>query len=237
MEEYIVRWVMCGVISWSAAFMAVRKALPNRSFDFCSRIISTAHACVAVVLATLSIQDWTRPISPLGSPSSHWQMKSLSVTLSYLIYDFFCILLDKRINISDLVHHAVGIVGIIAGLAYQMCGTEMVTTMWITEVSTPFLHLRQFLKELGYKDTDLNLLADFLFSITFSLARMGFGPYMTTVTLTADYPFLIKAMALGLQLVSAFWFFKILKLMRLKMKSRRNPKAAADGLCPPLKVD
>ncbi|CAA6671467.1 unnamed protein product [Spirodela intermedia] len=220
MEEYIVRWVMCGVISWSAAFMAVRKALPNRSFDFCSRIISTAHACVAVVLATLSFRTGHAPSAPRLS------LLPLAVTLSYLIYDFFCILLDKRINISDLVHHAVGIVGIIAGLAYQMCGTEMVTTMWITEVSTPFLHLRQFLKELGYKDTDLNLLAD-----------NGLWPYMTTVTLTADYPFLIKAMALGLQLVSAFWFFKILRLMRLKMKSRRNPKAAADGLCPPLKVD
>lgn len=31
-----------------------------------------------------------------------------------------------------------------------------------------------------------------MFAITFSLARMGCGPYLTTVTLTADYPFLIK---------------------------------------------
>jgi hypothetical protein len=32
--------------------------------------------------------------------------------------------------------------------------------LWITEISSPFLHLRELLKELGYRDTDLNLAAD-----------------------------------------------------------------------------
>lgn len=36
----------------------------------------------------------------------------------------------------------------------------MVAALWITEMSSPFLHLRELLKELGYKDTDLNLAAD-----------------------------------------------------------------------------
>jgi hypothetical protein len=36
----------------------------------------------------------------------------------------------------------------------------VVAALWITEISTPFLHLRELLKELGYKDTDLNLAVD-----------------------------------------------------------------------------
>jgi hypothetical protein len=48
------------------------------------------------------------------------------------------------------------------------------------------------LKEFGVRDTDLNLLVDVLFAITFSVARMGFGPYITYVTVTADNPILIK---------------------------------------------
>jgi len=36
----------------------------------------------------------------------------------------------------------------------------MVVALWITEISSPFLHLRELLKELGYKDTDLSLVAD-----------------------------------------------------------------------------
>lgn len=40
------------------------------------------------------------------------------------------------------------------------CGSEMVAALWITEISSPFLHLREILKEIGYRDTDLNLAAD-----------------------------------------------------------------------------
>jgi len=40
------------------------------------------------------------------------------------------------------------------------CGSEMVAAIWITEISSPFLHLREILKEIGCRDTDLNLAAD-----------------------------------------------------------------------------
>jgi len=42
----------------------------------------------------------------------------------------------------------------------DQCGSEMVGAVWVTEMSSPFLHLRELLKELGYKDTPLNLVAD-----------------------------------------------------------------------------
>jgi hypothetical protein len=42
----------------------------------------------------------------------------------------------------------------------EQCGSEMVGAVWVTEMSSPFLHLRELLKELGYKDTPLNLSAD-----------------------------------------------------------------------------
>jgi hypothetical protein len=49
----------------------------------------------------------------------------------------------------------------------------MVAALWITEISSPFLHTRELLKEFGYKDTDLNLAADvsskFLEALTTSL--------------------------------------------------------------------
>lgn len=40
------------------------------------------------------------------------------------------------------------------------CGSELVAALCVTELSSPFLHLRELLKELGYRDTDLNLAAD-----------------------------------------------------------------------------
>ncbi|KAJ9567471.1 hypothetical protein OSB04_003437 [Centaurea solstitialis] len=216
--------VVSGVISWTCAFLLTKKVFPKRSFDFSNRIVSTIHAVFAVVLSSLSVQDWTCPVCPLAANSSPLQMRALAVTLAYLIYDLVCCLFDANIKIDNSVHHLVSIVGIGAGLAYEKCGSEMVAALWITEISSPFLHLRELLKELGYKDTDLNLAADVSFAAIFTLARMCFGPYLCYVTLSANNPFLIKAMALGLQLVSAFWFYKIARMVKYKLIKRSSTK-------------
>ncbi|KAG6500316.1 TLC domain-containing protein 5-like [Zingiber officinale] len=222
MEDYIAKWVTSGVLFWSTTFLLVRSLFRHRSFDFSNRVVSAIHAVVAVSFASFSVQDWSCPLCPLASRSSPLQMKALAVTLSYLIYDLVCCLFDRNPKTDNSIHHVVSIVGIGAGLAYEMCGSEMVASMWITEISSPFLHMRELLKELGHRDTDLNFTVDVLFAAIFSLARMVGGPYLTYVTLKADNPLLIKAMALGLQLVSAFWFYKILKMFRYKIAKRRT---------------
>ncbi|KAI3785588.1 hypothetical protein L1987_44711 [Smallanthus sonchifolius] len=241
MEDYDKAYlVVSGVISWTIAFLLTRKIFPKRSFDFCNRIVSTIHAFLAVFLSSKSVQDWSCPVCPLVSNSSPLQMRALGITLAYLIYDLVCCLFDKNIKIDNSVHHIISIVGIGAGLAYEKCGSEMVATLWITEISSPFLHLRELLKELGYKDTDLNLAADVLFAVIFTLARMGFGPYLCYVIVSAKNPILIKdkpklndanidcvqAMALGLQLVSAFWFYKIAKMVKYKLIKRSTSKTS-----------
>ncbi|KAJ4965090.1 hypothetical protein NE237_016939 [Protea cynaroides] len=220
MEDYIRSLLVWVVILWSAAFILIRKIFSKRSFSFSNRIVSTIHASLAVTLCSLSVEDWGCPICPLASKSSPSQMKTLTVTLGYLIYDLGCCLFDNHANIDNTVHHLVSILGIGASLAYENCGTEIVAAVWITEISSPFLHMRELLKELGYKDTDLNLAADILFAVIFTFGRMVAGPYLTYVTVSADNPLLIKAMALGLQLVSAFWFYKIAKMVRYKLTRR-----------------
>ncbi|KAF5792517.1 putative TRAM/LAG1/CLN8 domain-containing protein [Helianthus annuus] len=116
----------------------------------------------------------------------------LELSLAYFIYDLVCCWLDNNIGIDNLAHHLVSIVGIGAGLAYEMCGSEIVATLLITEISSPFLHLRELLKELGYKNTLLNLAADVSFAVIFTLARMCVGPYLCYVTMSAKNPILIK---------------------------------------------
>lgn len=101
-------------------------------------------------------------------------------------------------------------------------------------------------------------MAQILFAAIFTFARMVVGPCLTYVTLSANYPLLIKvlfvaflqrnhfyflkyfwvttqlclilsivslqAMGLGLQLVSAFWFFKIVRMMKHKLTKRTTSK-------------
>ncbi|XP_058725334.1 uncharacterized protein LOC131596628 [Vicia villosa] len=222
MEEYIKKLIVVGVFSWAATFLVVRKIFPKRSFDFCNRIVSTIHAILAVTLATLSVEDWKCPLCPMAATSSHKQMQVLAVSLSYLIYDLVCCLFDEKTNMDNTVHHLVSIVGLLAGLCYQKCGSEMVGAVWVTEMSSPFLHLRELLKELGYKDTALNLTADILFASIFTFARMMIGPCITYITVTSNNPLLIKAMGLGLLLVSTFWFLKIVRMMKYKLSKKSS---------------
>ncbi|XP_022769062.1 transmembrane protein 136-like isoform X2 [Durio zibethinus] len=221
MGDDVVNLIALGVISWTTAFLLIRKIFSKRSFKFCNRIVSTIHAVMAVILASLSVEDWSCPICPLASDSSPKQRQTLAVTVAYLIYDLICCLFDERFSLDNTIHHLVSIVGLGAGLAYQKCVSEQVAAVFLTEISSPFLHARELLKEVGYKDTDLNMAADITFGVIFSVARMVGGPYLTFVTLTADNPILIKAMALGMQLVSAFWFYKIVKMVKYKLTKRK----------------
>nr|XP_009788340.1 PREDICTED: LOW QUALITY PROTEIN: transmembrane protein 136-like [Nicotiana sylvestris] len=189
MDESIINLV---VVSWTTLFLLTRKIFPNRSFDFCNRLVSTVHAILAVILASISVQDWSSPVCPLASRSSPKQIRAMAVTLAYLIYDFVCCLFDKQVKIDNLIHHLVVVVGLVASLAYEWCDSEIIAALLLTEISSPFIHLRKILKELGCKDTDLNLTADVLFAVIFSSARMMGGAYLTFMTLSADNPILIK---------------------------------------------
>ncbi|XP_065847180.1 uncharacterized protein [Euphorbia lathyris] len=221
----IVNMIILGVISWGLTFILIRITLKERSFEFCNRMVSTIHAFLAVGLATLSVQSWSCPICPLASKASPAQARVLGITISYLIYDLICCLFDnKRFNVDNSIHHLVSIVGLGAGFYYQMCASEMVAALWITEVSSPFLHLREFLKELGYRDTPLNFAADMSFAVIFSCGRMIGGPYLTHLALTADNPLIMKAMAVGLQLVSVFWFYKIVRMVKYKLSNKNTHK-------------
>lgn len=120
-EEYIrvINITVIGVISWGLIFILVRRIFSNYSFDFSTRIVSTLHATVAVVLATLTIQDWSCPVYPIASTSSLQQMETMAFSLSYMIYDFICSHFDQVLSIDNAVHHSVCILGFVAGLCYR----------------------------------------------------------------------------------------------------------------------
>ncbi|CAN8288682.1 unnamed protein product [Cochlearia groenlandica] len=228
-EEHIrvIKIIVFGVILWGVTFIFTRRIFSKYSFDFCNRLLSTVHATIAVTLATLSVQDWSCPVCPRASKPSLQQMDTMAFSLSYMIYDLICCQFDQVISIDNAVHHFVSILGFVAGLAYQKSGSEIVATLWIAEVSSPFYHLREIIKEIGYKDTNFNLAADVCFATIFTLARIVCGPFLVYVSLSADNPIFIKAMGSGLQLVSIFWFYKIFGMMRYKLfkKSKLNKKS------------
>ncbi|CAM6083246.1 unnamed protein product [Calypogeia fissa] len=217
--------LLVGIVAWSAGFVIVRSLLKKRSWDFCNRCISVVHVFVAVFLCMASVKDWSRPLDGIGGPSSRLQMRAITVSLSYFIYDFFCCLLDVPIDYSNAVHHLITIMGLAFGYYKATCGPELVACLWLMELSNPFMHARALLKEFGVKDTPLNTLNDLSFVIVFTFARLLVGPYVVYSTLTAQSPFAVKFGAVGIQVVSVFWFYKIARMVLYKLKSKKSKKA------------
>ncbi|XP_054798413.1 uncharacterized protein LOC129303248 [Prosopis cineraria] len=218
MEGSVIKTIGLGVISWTIKFLTARRIFSNYSFEFSKRVVSTVHAILAVTLASLCVQDWTCPLCPVPS-TSHAQIQTLAVTLSYLLYDMVCCFFGERISLDSTFHHFACVAGIVAGFYYQECISEMVMAFWLGEMSSPFLHLRAFLKELGYRDTAGNLAADILFAATYTVARTV-AAYVAYVTLSTDQPPIFKVMGWGLVGVSAFRFLKIVRIVKYKLKER-----------------
>lgn len=99
MEEHIASLVLLGVISWTTAFLFIRKMFPKRSFDFCNRLVSTIHATVAVTLASLSVEDWKCPVCPQASTSSPQQVYFFHLLLCIFLAFIWFLLLKLHILI------------------------------------------------------------------------------------------------------------------------------------------
>merc|ERR1711915_113282 len=220
-----VRTVVVEVVTWTVTFIGVRKILSKRSFDFWNRVVSLIHVAVALWLCSVSVEDWKHPLQPLASPAAPLQIRALSMSLSYFIYDFSCCLFDSSISVSNCIHHLVSILGLGVGVVYATCGSELTGCLWLMEISNPFMHMRELLKELGYKDSRLSLLNDICFAFIFTLARLMVGPYLVYLTITANNPLIVKVTSVGLQVVSIFWFYKIAKMVQYKIaKAKKSQK-------------
>jgi len=97
----------------------------------------------------------------------------------------------------------------------------------LMEVSNPFMHGREILKELKLKDSSLSLMNDVSFALVFTIARIFVGPYVVFKTLEApNSPVAVKVGAVGIQVVSLFWFWKIARMVAYKLGKAKSKKAA-----------
>ncbi|GBG59323.1 hypothetical protein CBR_g32335 [Chara braunii] len=172
---------------WTGIFLLLRFVLLRaRTYDFCNRAVSICHVVAAVILSMRSVEDPLDPLAKVGGPNSPKQMLALNVSLGYFIYDFFGCFFDLKIDVPNAIHHIFSILGLAFGLWRERCGTELIACLWLMELSSPCMHSRIFLKELGYKDTTLSLVNEVIFALVFTFARMVVGPVVVAATLTSN---------------------------------------------------
>lgn len=221
------KWLLAGIGFWSLAYVVSRLLCPRRSKDFCNRLVSMLHVALSLLLCGISVRDWSHPLDGIGGPSTFPQMVALTVSLAYFIYDSLCCLVELPFKLEDQIHHAITIMGLAYGYLLGSCGTELVACLMLMELSNPFMHARELLKELNLKDTSYSFLNDVCFASVFTFARMIVGPFVVFFTVQADGSPAVKVGAVGIQLVSILWFWRIARMVLYKLKKRNlKPKSS-----------
>ncbi|XP_024379947.1 uncharacterized protein [Physcomitrium patens] len=214
--------------AWTFVYVLSRVLFPARSKDFCNRIVSLIHVFVSCYFCSKSVADWSRPLDGVGAASTYPQMLALTVSLAYFTYDTLCCLVELPFSLDVFMHHVLTILGLGFGYERQISGTELVACLMLMEVSNPFMHARELLKELNLKDSSMNLANDVVFALIFTVARVFIGPIVVyKCLLSSTTPFAVKVGAVGIQVVSLLWFYKIARMVVYKLSKKPKTRKAA----------
>lgn len=102
--------------------------------------------------------------------------------LGYLIFDTVwclrCNVYGCETNIYT-IHHAVSMMGLMTSLYLGASGTETNVTIFLAEVTNPFMQFRWFMRESGARRGDVMYeLNDFAFIAIYACMRIGLSPYL-----------------------------------------------------------
>ena len=106
-----------------------------------------------------------------------------------------------------LFHHMLSLAGNSLTLYYGKYGTEIVATIFGTEITNPFLQLRWFLRQTGHGAMWYAELNDLFFMFLFGLVRIVVGGYLLYCYLSHPVPdWLGRLGGISIYLVSwGFW--------------------------------
>lgn len=202
--------------AWSAVFVLINTVLlRRRSLAFNNRVVSLLHALVALLVCPVAL-NWHHPLSGFGQKTTDYQRFAMNLSLGYFTYDMLCCLYIS-LDVADLAHHLCTMLGLAVGVCNGVSGAELTFCLLLMEVSNPFLHGRFLMKELGWKETSLSSMNDIAFAVSFFICRLLVGPAVVYYTLKCPTsPMIVKVGGIGIQVVSLFWFYKIVQIVTRK---------------------
>lgn len=177
--SFFVCWFVYLYVSPALSSMLVpayRTLKRGDKVDWNSRVVSSIHAVVVTIgtfFCLLSEDVWYS--DPYGGYSKPAELYS-HIFIGYLFYDMLLVLGNKEIRTAGTIaHHAIAIAAYTLSIFHYI--TQFFATLWLfTEISTPFINNRVFLKLAGKETSTLYLINGLMMAITFVGSRAIFAP-------------------------------------------------------------
>jgi len=194
--------VFIAFMAWSALFLFIfsrptsgrlvekanelRVGIRTHRAELATRIVAIIHAAIVALGASslvffrkgnnLYVDHFFDPFSwPQFTVYNEDAIFYACISAAFFIADFIlCVVQFEEYGLQFVVHAAAGLSGCVFCLLYGE-GLLYLMILMLFEVSTPFLHLRWWLIEYGYKDGVLYVINGLILVVTFTTFRMIIG--------------------------------------------------------------
>ncbi|EDO39371.1 predicted protein [Nematostella vectensis] len=208
--------ILCPLLSclciWISLYAIISIINTNRSPEWNCRLVTIIHAIVSTALSYwCAFRTGPWPFDTFGEASTQFQTLIATITLGYFLFDFTWCLYMGTEGLNMLAHHMISVYSLSYIVINGYSGSEIVATIFGSEMTNPFLQMRWFLRETGNYELRIAYINDLVFLTLFLFLRLGPGTSVLYWTLKSSKPALVvKAGGIGLYLVGVVWSFYIM---------------------------
>eukprot|EP00013_Stygamoeba_regulata_P019161 CAMPEP_0177660202 /NCGR_PEP_ID=MMETSP0447-20121125/17893_1 /TAXON_ID=0 /ORGANISM="Stygamoeba regulata, Strain BSH-02190019" /LENGTH=276 /DNA_ID=CAMNT_0019165209 /DNA_START=206 /DNA_END=1036 /DNA_ORIENTATION=- len=198
------------------------------TLQFANRFTAMTHGVIITLLA--AILCWDAPVPHgFGLSNTPEQDFVFCVSLGYFANDQLSMSLFGLEDDAGgtLLHHASSLLVLIYTLISGQSGCELLRAAFLLEATNPNLHIRWMLRSFNMSTSAVYMANDAMFMVLFTLFRVVVGLPLTYLTVSdPGVSMFVKISALGMQGVSLFWFFTIMRktLKIVKRLIAKQPK-------------
>lgn len=227
-----------GVFSflWCSLYFGLCLLKPQQSNEWHCRTVTAIHAVVVCLLSMwCAFIQGPWPFTNAGGPSTPLQSLTIMICLGYFIFDLSWCLYFQTEGMPMLLHHLCSILGMTVGTITGNYGTEMIATIFGSEITNPLLQFRWFLRENGNNETILGEIVDHAFMFLFGFFRIGIGSYLLLRYFQQDTDFWGRLGGVVIYCISwMFWIniiiFAAKKYKKIKSHEKNNSKNNNDSM-------
>ena len=143
-----------------------------------------------------------------GEVNTPFQRFGMAFSVSYFIYDFFCMMLEGILDNAMIIHHPLSIIGLSIPLFGNISGNYCLLAMFISEISNPPMTLRHILRLTGKRYTKAYEWSEVSFISLFFFGRVVIATPIVYQTLKCNVNHIfLKTTCVCLMIYSFYFIF------------------------------